>query len=286
MRAVLRQCGFGLRKRHARAAAFGGQDRARCARHLPIDCGKRAFGSGEVCFNATQFGTGAAQLLLQAGGATDHFRIERFELKPLLFGFLKFTLPSGQLLVDEIERRGHVTACAAEILLAEDVDHPLHNGLRKLGVFGIGQVAVTAGCGNLEQVLALPYHADVFGQGNNRPFHIAGIGDPVAKRGRADDFLEIDRAHQRLAHPVNIALTARAADADLFGKNVIQLHKDSRFAFIGIGDQRDDQPAEQAHTPSDGERQPLAVPHRPDRCADFLQEHVQAAAPLRTCFRG
>ena len=265
------EVGFGLGERGARAAGAGGDQRARRAGELAVDRGERALRGGEVGLDAAQLGAGRGELARDAGGAADQLGMLGLERQAALLGFLELALALGELLVEELDRLAHLAAAAAEVGLAGDVDQPQRDVLRQLGVLAVGEVAAAAVDGDREDVLLVADQLDVLAERSDRPLHLARAGDRLADPGRADDLLEVGGADQGLAHPLDVLLARVGADADLVGEHVVELDEHARLGFVAVGDQRDREPAEQAHAPGHRQRQPAAVPDGPQRRAQLLR---------------
>ena len=278
---------FGLRQRPARPATAhaGHGNRARRARKLPADPGERGLRSGDVAIHAAHLGLQGLQSVADRTGATDQFGILRFEGEAALLGSLQLGLAVFELLVEEDDRIGDFTAIAGDIVLAENIDQALDDFLRQLGVLGIAQIALADGRGYFEQVFLLALDRHRLGETVDRALHFAIGRDVFAQTRAADHLFEIDPARQCLAHPGHFLL-AVARDVELFGQDVIKLHVKPRLAHIAVGDHGDHEPAEDADAPGHRQRQPAAVPHLVQRCAQFLEDFVHRGIVLRRPIRG
>ncbi len=205
-------------------------------------------------------------------------------MQAALFGGLQFGFAFFQLLVEEHDGFRNLAPVAGDVFFPKDVDQFLHDILRQGGIFRVGQIALADFGAQFEQIVLFALDRDVFRQTFDRGFHFALIGYPVAQLGCADDFFQIDRTCQRLANADDF-LRAVPRDADLFGQYIVQFDEDARFRFIGVRDQRDEQPAHDGDAPGHGKRQPPAMPDGMKRRAQFFEYLVhRRGEPLKGAF--
>jgi hypothetical protein len=218
---------------------------------------------------------------LQATGhgasAADQVGVFRLEGQAPLFGGFKLGLAVVELLVEKRDRIGDIAAVARDVRFAEDIDQLLNHVFRQRGVLGIAQARLADRRSDREQIVLLALDHDVLGQALHRALHLIVGGDLFAQLGAAYHALEIDRADQRLAD-LGDRLLAVAGNLQLLGQDILELDIDPRPAFIAVGDERNRQPAEDAHGPGHRERKPAAVPHRMQRAAKFFDDFLHAPA--------
>src|SRR5690606_8616777 len=144
------------------------------------------------------------------------------ESQTALLCVLELTLALRELLVEEFHCLAHLAAAAAEIRLAGDIDQPEGDVLRELGVLAVGEVAATALHRDRENVLLVADQLDVLAKRSHRALHLTRARYGLADTRRTDDLFEIGRAHQRLAHPLDVLLARIRADADLVGEHIVE----------------------------------------------------------------
>jgi hypothetical protein len=240
---------------------------------------------GDIAIDAAHFGAQRLQPGRDRAGSADQFGILRLECEATLFGGLEFLLALLELAIEEHQRIGDLAAIARDVLLAEDVEQFLDHVLRELGVLRIAQIALADGRADFEQIVLLALDQDVFVQAGDRALQFGIGGDILAQFRRADDLFEIDPAGQSLAYAFQFLL-AVAGDFQLLREDVVDLHIDTRAAFVAVGDQRHHQPAEHADAPGHAQRDPAPVPDLIERRAQFLEDLVHSGCALRRPTRG
>ena len=161
------------------------------------------------------------------------------------------------------------------------------------GAAGVGLgLPVLAACGNGTSGSAKDRSGNGGGNGGSGgatlgpTSDVAVGGDSPSQIGAAHDLFQVHGGRQRLAHAIDVALLVGDGGAGVGRQDLAQLYEDAGARFILVRHLGHDQPAREAQSPGDRQRDPAAHPHRMERRAQFLDDPAHPARPLRTCSRG
>ena len=118
------------------------------------------------------------------------------------------TYPNKPIRIIVAYAAGQGTDVATRLLgeqLADGFEHAVLTVelvLRQLGIGGIGIGPVAVMRGDFEQVFLRAFDLDLAPEREDRAFHLLGAGHFLPQAGAANHLFQVDRAGQRLLHPL------------------------------------------------------------------------------------
>ena len=209
----------------------------------------------------------------------------RFERRALRFDLRKLFGALLDLRIEETQALPGFDPPIAQVSVDEQVDQLLHDGFRQLGIGGIGQAALRRGRADLEQIILRRQDLDRFLQVRSLVGNVAVVCHAQCQVGATHDLLQIVDRRQCLADCLDALFLLVRRNAGPVGQQRLRLHENLGLRLVGVGDEADDEPAEQTDTPGNRKGQTAPAPDAMECNQHFVVETAHAR-PLRMHWSG